>query len=98
VIVNPGGVSQQYIKIATGTLVTIKFENSKMTVDESWFVVDANSGSLFLQRLGFFGDMALKRTTNSYEVWRDNLNPEKMMNGARGTDGVTGMNNLWVLW
>jgi len=44
-------------------------------------VVDANSGSLFLQRLGFFGDMALKRTTNSYEVWRDILNPEKMLNG-----------------
>jgi len=44
-------------------LVTIKFENSEMIVDESWFVFDANSGSLFLQRLGFFGDMALKRTT-----------------------------------
>ena len=40
----------------------------------------ANSGSLFLQRLGFFGDMALKRTTNSCKVWRDILNPE-MMNG-----------------
>jgi len=50
-------------------------------VDESWSVFDANSGSLFLPRLGFFGDMALKRTTNSYEVWRDILNPEKMMNG-----------------
>ena len=25
--------------------------------------------------------MALKRTTNSYEVWRDILKPEKMMNG-----------------
>jgi len=44
-------------------------------------VFDANSGSLFLQRLGFFGDMALKRTTNSYKVWRDILNPEKMMDG-----------------
>ena len=83
VIVKTGGVAQQCrassIKIATGTLVTIKFENSKMILDESWFVFDANSGSLFLQRLGFFGDMALKLTTNSYEVWRDILNPEKMM-------------------
>ena len=61
-IVNTGGVAQQWrvsnVKIATGTLVTIKFENSEMIVDESWFVFDANSGSL-LQRLGFFGDMAL---------------------------------------
>jgi len=52
-----------------------------MIVDESWFVFDVNSGSLFLQRLGFFGDMALNRTTSSYEVWLDILNPEKMMNG-----------------
>ena len=85
VIVKTGGVAQQWrvsnIKIATGTLVTIKFENSEMIVDDSWFVFDANSGSLFLQRLGFFGDMALKRTTNSYKVWRDILNPEKMMDG-----------------
>jgi len=50
-------------------------------VDESWFVFDAHSGSLFLQQLGFFGDMALKRTTNLYKVWRDILNPEKMMDG-----------------
>ena len=74
VIVKTGGVAQQWrvsnIKIATGTLVTINFENRAMTVDVSWFVVDANSGSLFLQRLDFFGDMALKRTTNSYDVWR----------------------------
>jgi len=84
VIVKPGGVAQQWrvsnIKIATGTLVTIKFENSEMTVDECWFVFDANSDCLFLQRLGFFGDMALKRTTNSFQVWRDILNPGKMMN------------------
>jgi len=85
VIVKTGGAAQQWrvsnIKIATGTLVTIKFENSEMIVNASWFVFDANSGSLFLQRLGFFGDMALKRTTNSCEVWRDILNPEKMMDG-----------------
>jgi len=84
-IVKTGGVAQQWrvsnIKIATGTLVTIKFENSEMTVDESWFVFDANSDYWFLQRLGFFGDMALKRTTNSFQVWRDILNPGKMMNG-----------------
>ena len=47
VIVKTGGVAQQWrlsnIKIATGTLITIKFENSEMTVDESWFVIDANS-------------------------------------------------------
>jgi len=39
VIVKTGGVAQQWrvsnIKIATGTFVTIKFENSKMTVGES---------------------------------------------------------------
>jgi len=51
-----------------------------MKVDKSWVVFDANSGSLFLHRLGFLGDMALKRTTNSYEVWRNILNLGKMMN------------------
>ena len=84
-IVKTGGVTQQWrvssIKIATCTLVTIKFENVEMIVDKSWFVFDANFGSLFLQRLGFFGDMALKRTTNSYEIWRDILNPARMMDG-----------------
>jgi len=52
-----------------------------MAVDESWFVFDANSNCWVLQQLGFFGDMAPKRTTNSFQVWRDILNPEKMMNG-----------------
>jgi len=83
VIVKTGGVAQQWrvsnIKIATGTLVKIEFENSRMTADESWFVFDANSDCWFLQRLRFFGDMALKRTTNSFQVWRDILNPGKMM-------------------
>jgi len=37
--------------------------------------------AVFNQRLGFFGNMALKRTTNSCQVWRDILNPVKMMNG-----------------
>jgi len=85
VIVKTGGVAQQWrvsnIKIATGIFVTIKFENSEMTVDESWFVFDANSDCLLLQRLGFFGNMALKRTTNSFQVCRDILNLGKMMNG-----------------
>ena len=85
VIVYTGGVAQQWrvnhIKIATGTSVTIKFENSVMTVDKSWCMFDTSLGSLVLQRLGFFGDMALKRTTNSFEVWRNMLNPEKMMDG-----------------
>jgi len=40
---------------------------------------DTSLGSLVLQRLGFFGDMALKRTTNSFEIWRNILYPEKMM-------------------
>ena len=78
-IVKTGGVAQQWrvsnIKIATGTLVTIKFEDSEMTVDESWFVSDSYSGYLFLQRLGFFGDTALKRTTILFQDWQDILNP-----------------------
>ena len=86
VIVKTGGVAQPQcrvssIKIATGILVTIKFGNIEMIVDKSWFEFDANSDSLFLQRLCFFGDMTLKRTTNSYEVWRDILNPERIMDG-----------------
>ena len=99
-IVKTGGVAQQWrvsnIKVATGTLVKIKFENSEMIVDESWFVFYANSGSLFLQRLGFFDDMALKRTTNSCEVQRDILNPEKMMNGEALM--VLLEWTIWVLW
>jgi len=85
VIVKTRGVAQQWrvsnIKIATGTLVTNKLENSKMTVDDSWFVFDANSDCWFLHRLRFFGDMALQRTTNSFQDWQDILNPGKMMNG-----------------
>ena len=40
---------------------------------------DINMGSL--QRLGFFSDIALKRTTNSIEIWRNILNLDKMMDG-----------------
>jgi len=68
VIVYTGGEAQQWrvnhIKKAIGTSVTIKFENSVMTVDKSWFTFDTNFGFLVLQRFGFFSDMALKRTTN----------------------------------
>jgi len=52
-----------------------------MIVDKSWFMFDTNLGSLVLQRLGFFSDIALKRTTNSIKIWRNILNPEKMMDG-----------------
>ena len=85
VTVYTGDAAQQWrvihIKTATGTSVTIKFENSEMTIDKSWFIYDTSLGSLVLQRLGFFGDEPLKRTTNSIEVWRDILHPEKMMDG-----------------
>ena len=85
VIVYTGGVAQQWrvnhIKKAIGTSVSIKFENSIMTVDKIWFTIDTNLGSLVLQRLGFFSNMALKRTTNSIEIWLNILNPEKMMDG-----------------
>jgi len=69
VTVKPGGVAQQRrfsnIKIATDIFVAIKFRNSEVTVDESWFVFDATFNCLILHQLGFFGDMALKRTTRS---------------------------------
>jgi len=85
VIVYTGGVAQtwrvNHIKKAIGTSITIEFENSVMIVDKSWFTFDTKLGSLVLQRLGFFNDMALKRTTNSIEISRNILNPEKMMDG-----------------
>jgi len=52
-----------------------------MIVDKSWFVFDINMGSLVLQRLGFFSNIALKHTTNSIQIWRNILNPDKMMDG-----------------
>jgi len=64
-----------------GTTITIEFKDSEMIVNKSWFTFDTNLGSLALQRLGFFSYMALKRTTNSIEIWRNILNPEKMMDG-----------------
>jgi len=63
-IVYTGNTAQRWkvnhIKNGIGTTVTIKFEDSEMTVDQSWFIFDANQGSLMLQRLGFFHDMYVK--------------------------------------
>jgi len=85
VIVYTGGAAQQWmvhhIKKEIGTAITIEFEDSEMIVDKSWFTFDTNVGSLVLQRLGYFSDTVLKRTTNSIEIWRNILNPEKMMDG-----------------
>jgi len=85
VTVYTGGDAQKWrvnhIKQGIGTSITIKHENSEMIVDKSWFMFDINMGSLVLQRLGFFSNIALKRTTNSIEIWRNILNPDKMMDG-----------------
>jgi len=85
VIVYTRGAVQQWrvhhIKKGIGTAIAIEFEDSEMIVDKSWFTFDTNVGSLVLQRLGFFSDMVLKRTKNSIEIWRNILNPEKMMDG-----------------
>jgi len=37
-----------HIRKGIGTTVTIKFEDSEMTVDQSWFTFDTNRGSLLL--------------------------------------------------
>jgi len=52
-----------------------------MIVDKSWFMIDTSTGSLVLQRFGFFGDNIFKRTTNSSEIWRNILHSDKMMDG-----------------
>ena len=70
-----------HIKQGIGTSITIKYENSEMIVDKSWFMFDISMSSLVLQRFGFFSNIALKRTTNSIEIWRNILNPDKMMDG-----------------
>jgi len=44
-------------------------------------MIDTCTGSLVLQRFGFFGDNILKRTTNSSEIWRNILQSDKMMDG-----------------
>jgi len=85
VMVYTGGDSHKWmvshIKQGIGTSITIKYEHSEMIVDKSWFMFDTNIGSLVLQRLGFFSDNTLKRTTNSMEIWRNILNPDKMIDG-----------------
>ena len=85
VIVYTRGAAQQWrvnhIKKGIGTSITIEIKDSVMVVDKSWFTFDTNLGSLVLQRLGSISDMALKRTTNSIEIWRNIINPEKMMDG-----------------
>jgi len=85
VMVFTGGDAQQWrvshIKKSIGTLVTITHESSVMIVDKGWFMFDTDTGRLVLQRLGFFGDNHLKRTTNSYEIWRNILHPDRMMDG-----------------
>jgi len=69
VTVYTGDASQlwsiNHIKTGIGTTITIKFEDSEMTVDQSWFTFDTNRDSLVLQRFGFFSDMAPKRTKNN---------------------------------
>ena len=65
----------------SGTSVTLKHENCVITVDKSWVTFDIQVGTLVLQRLGFFNESILKRTTNSFEIWRNIFNPDKMMNG-----------------
>ena len=50
-------------------------------MDKSWVTFDSQVGTHVLQRLGFFNDSISKRTTNSYEIWQNILNPDKMMNG-----------------
>jgi len=60
---------------------TFEHENCVTTVDKSWVTFDIQVGTLVLQRLGFFNDSILKRSTNSFEIWRNILNPHKMMNG-----------------
>jgi len=89
VTVYTGGEAQKWrvshIRQGIGTSITIKYEHSEMIVDKSWSRFDTNMGSLVLQRLGFFSDIALKRTTNSIEIWRNILNPDKMMDGEMMT-------------
>jgi len=70
-----------HIKQGIGTSITITHEHSEMIVDKMWFMFDTLIGSLVLQRLGFFSDDILKRTTNSSKIWRNILNSDKMMDG-----------------
>jgi len=57
-----------HIRPGIGTSITLKYEKCEMTVDMNWLMFDINIGTLVLQRLGFFKDSILKRTTNSIEI------------------------------
>jgi len=57
-----------HIKQGIGTSITITHEHSEMIVEKRWFMFDTHIGSLVLQRLGFFSDNTLKRTTNSSKI------------------------------
>jgi len=65
-----------------------------MKVDKGWFMLDTGTGLLVLQRLGFFGDNHLKRTTNSYEIWRNILHFGQN-DGWRNPDGSPRVDNTW---
>ena len=59
--------------------VTLKNKDCVITVDKSWVTFDNQVGTHVLQRLGFFKDSISKCTTNSYEIWQNILNPDKMI-------------------
>jgi hypothetical protein len=65
----------------SGPSATLKHGNCVFTVDKSWLTFDIEVGTLVLQRLGFFNDSIQKCTTNSFEIWRNILDPDKMMDG-----------------
>jgi len=73
--------TQRMASVPNQASITITHELSEMIVDKSWFMFDTSIGSLVLQRLGFFSDNTLKRTTNSSEIWRNILHSDKIMNG-----------------
>jgi len=61
-----------------------------MIVDKSWFMFDTNIGSLVLQRLGFFSDNALKRTTKWRNILRTTKSAEYVMVGRPVLPAVLG--------
>jgi len=85
VTVYTGGDAHQWrvshIKQGIGTSITITHESCEMQVDKSWFMIDTCTGSLVLQRFGFFGENIFKYTENSSEIWRNILHLDKMMDG-----------------
>ena len=85
VTINTGGHPQRWkvsqLGLDSDTSVTLEKTNCVITVDKSWVTFDSQVGTHVLQRLGFFKDSVTKCTTNSYEIWQNILNPDKMMNG-----------------